>query len=448
MADDVSTATPDLLSAAASATQGMIPGHGQGQTPTSMTTFGPAPIVQPPPIPKFQPPQIQMPTPGGSYSSVGERKRANKTALFNGIANMVKSGGDYIQAKKTRDLSMNIQRLMGAQEGIQQAKQALQANPNDPEAKKALEQNASIINDITSDPKKVKQLQKAFNIDLFGDGKNKQENQALVNAWQEYQKKQQGGDKTALNPTAQKFMGQQPITQQLSPEAQAQAAAVKAGLQPNAGELLKAQTEVFKSYQSAQSVDDRSKAMVKAEEIRAKATDARTAALIDNMNKKIFGEQKAAEIRANAQITIANKVSATWDKRIAEIDKVAGMKDVDEQSKTILGTFSKEAQTYNTQMKTLLQDNEKLQAELDKKGTTLFGIKLSAASGADATLIRQKIGYNNLAIQDAQKNLDMVNKKIMNAHGMGLVNLPALAGGSSGDEASGEVNVNDDEVPE
>jgi len=341
---------------------------------------------------------------------------------------------------------MNIQNLMEAQQGIQQAQQALQQNPNDPEAKKALEWNTGIINNLTKDPKIAKQLSKAFNIDLFGDGKNKQENQSLIQAWQQFNQKQQQGDKTALNPTAQRMMAGQPQQMQLNPQAQAQAMAVKAGLQPNAGEILKAQVENFKAFTSAQSTEDKNQALIKAEEIRAKATDARTAALIDNMNKKVFGEVQAAQIAANAKIKIAKMTYDTWTKRIAEIDKVTGMKDIDAQTKTILGTFSKEAQTYTTEIKNRLQDSEKLHAELDKKGTSIWGFKLSAASGADATNLRQQIEYNDTAVQDAQKNLEMVNKKIMNAHAMGLINLPALTEGSSSSE-SGNEGTKDNPIP-
>src|SRR5271157_3120440 len=266
MADE----TTNLLDQAATATQGMIPGQVQGRQ-QNMTAFGPAPIVQPPPIPRFQPPQIQQPTPGGSYQTTGERKRAEKKALFDGVAGFVKAGSDYLAAKKQRALTMDIGRLMEAQQGMTEAKQILQQDPNNQEAKAALEKNTSIVNDITSDPKKSKQIQKAFNIDLFGGGKNKAENQALMTAWQDFHKKQQAGDKTALNPAAQKLMASQPERLGLDPQAQAQAAAIKAGVIPGADKVLQANVEVFKSYQTAKTSEDRTAVIEKAAQVRADA---------------------------------------------------------------------------------------------------------------------------------------------------------------------------------
>src|SRR6266481_6437507 len=125
-----------------------------------MTTLGPAPLIQPPPPVKFQPPQMQRPQAGNEFSTVSGNKRATKQAMFSNIASMIKSGGDYIQAKKTRALQSDIERLMGAQQGLEEARTALQQNPNDPRAKEAFDTNNGIISDIKHDPKKVKQMEK------------------------------------------------------------------------------------------------------------------------------------------------------------------------------------------------------------------------------------------------------------------------------------------------
>src|SRR6266481_3247878 len=199
-----------------------------------MTTLGPAPLIQPPPPVKFQPPQMQRPQAGNEFSTVSGNKRATKQAMFSNIASMIKSGGDYIQAKKTRALQSDIERLMGAQQGLEEARTALQQNPNDPRAKEAFDTNNGIISDIKHDPKKVKQLEKAFNIDLFGSGKNKQENQALQAAWKTYDEKIKAGDRTAQNPISSMM----PQRQQMSPQAQQQAMAIKLGMQPDANAKL------------------------------------------------------------------------------------------------------------------------------------------------------------------------------------------------------------------
>ena len=182
--------TPNLLEQAASATQGMIPGQVQNR---NLTAFGPQQPSQIPPMPRFQVPPPVQPTPGGSYSSIGEGKRARNQAIVKNINSAVRAGKEYIDANKQRALSMDLERLMSAQQGIQEARQILQQDPNNQEAKAALEKDTGIVNMLTKDPKKAKQFQKALNIDLFGNGKNKTENQAFIQAWDDFNKKQQAG---------------------------------------------------------------------------------------------------------------------------------------------------------------------------------------------------------------------------------------------------------------
>src|SRR5258706_2603336 len=122
-----------LAQAASSAQQNVQQGQQQGG---GMTTFGPAPLIQPPPPTRFQPPQIQNQQAGNEFQTASGNKRATKQAALSGIAQMVKAGGDYITAKKTRSLQMDIERLMSAQQGVQEAQATLQQNPNDMEAKK------------------------------------------------------------------------------------------------------------------------------------------------------------------------------------------------------------------------------------------------------------------------------------------------------------------------
>jgi hypothetical protein len=449
MADnDPGAAVPNTLDAAATATQGMIPGQVQGRQ-QNMTAFGPAPMVQPPPIPRFQAPQPQFAKAGNEFQTVSGRKRADRQTVISGAASLIKSGTDYIQAKKQRALSMDIQTLMEASQGRTEAQQVLQAPDSSPEqiqeAQKALETNTNRINDITKDPKKSKQLQKAFNVDLFGGGKNKAENQAMMTAWQEYNKKQQEGDKTALNPTAQKLIGQQPQRLGLGPQAQAQAAAIKAGVIPGANKVLQANVDMYKSLQTAKSNEERTAAIQQAAQIRADAEKYHADKIIDAANVRALGVEKAAEIRSRAEIIKAQTVAATWDKRINALTSIANDKNLNEKDKTILGSLSKEATIYNTQIKTLIEENLKIQAELDKKGSSLFGIKFGAANDADSKLMRQKIGMNNMAIKMTQKSLDETQNKIKALQQMGII---TMSDSEKETDESPEVDVNDDEIPE
>lgn len=441
----------NILEQAATATQGMIPGQGRQQ---NMTAFGPTPLVQPPPIPRFQPPPDQSNRPT-SFTSVGSRKRADKQALFHGIAGFVKSGSDLLAAKKERALSMDITRLMEATQGRTEAQQALQQDPNNKEAKTALEKNTAIINDITSDPKKSKQLQKALNIDLFGGGKNKEENQALIKAWGDFQKKQQEGDKTALNPAAQRLEASQPQRLGLDPEAQAQAQAIKQGLLPKAGELLKVYQENFKTLQTAKSSEDRTAAMKEHDKILgenakliASTKDKQTEAYLE----RTISQRMTADDRNKIQLKIAEIKSADNEKHLNLIRDISTTKGLNERDKTILGSLVKEGDTYSKQIKFYQDDNAKIQIELDKKATSLGPFVIHAANDTDAKLMRQKQGMNNMAIKIMQNNFDETMKKLQMLQQIGIITLSGTGevsgdSGSSNNESS-DINVNDNEVPE
>ena len=428
--NDTGATVPNLLDQAATATQGMIPGQKQ-----NLTAFGSAPMVQPPPIPRFQAPQPQFAKAGNEFQTVSGRKRADRQAVINGAASLIKAGTDYIQANKQRALQMDIEKLMEASQGRVEAQQALQQDPNNQEAKVALERNTGIINLLTKDPKKAKQFQKAFNIDLFGNGKNKTENAALAAAMAEWQKKQQAGDKTTLNPIAQRLEQMQPQRLGLDPQSQAQAQAIKAGLIPKAGEILKANVDVFNAYQTAQTGAERAAAIENAAKVRAQAEEYNADKVIDAANIRAGGMKYAADVRSRAEIYKANKVSSDWDKRLKVISSIADDKNTDEKTKTILGSVSKDITTDVTRLKDLAADNAKLYNTLDKKGSTIIGgIKFDANNPADVKRMHQQIGRNNAEMRDTQNNLQDSRRQLQTLQGMGIISL--TGGGDTGGEGT------------
>jgi hypothetical protein len=334
-------AEEDILAQAASTTQSMIPQQ------KDLTSFGPQPLTQPPPMPHVNMDALRPQVAQGGFASSGARKRADKQAIFNNIANLVKTGSDYIEAKKQRNLSMTIERLMSAQEGLQEAK--------DSGNQEGIAKNTAIINDLTSDPKVAKQLQKAFNIDLFGNGKNKSENQALVDAWKGYNQKKQT-DPSALNPTAQRLQASQPMRQQLSPEAQAQAMAIKAGLVPKAGEILKASFENLRTLQTAKSSEDRNAILDKIGQDRVNAVKYHADKVLDAAIQRGVDSKDLARIKFASDKYRADLTAATWDKRLAKMDEWAKMKTGDSPIfKKLIG----EAKTYNDRLKVLSTENAK-----------------------------------------------------------------------------------------
>jgi len=439
----------DILSGGASAA---LPQQGNGGV--GGVQMGPAPLQAPPPLPQMQP--LQQNPQQNHFHTVGERKRSDRQQLTSTIANAVKQGSDYVNAKKTRTLQMHIQSLIEASQARDQAVAILQQDPQNAEAKKALEFNTGRINDITKDPKINKQLQKAFNIDLFGNGKNKLENKAFMDAMTDFQKKQQEGDKSALNPVASRILGSRPQQQQLSPQAQMEAQLIKAGIIPKAGDTLKAGVEIQKSIASAKSAEDRNAALVKAAQIRADAEEHHSSALLDAANVRALGTKAAAEIRSRSMIYTADKTAENWTNRIKMMreiatgkdkvqedkiaslekiandknktaeDKLAAQKELNKikSSQSVILSMAKEANTYNTELQRLTKENKDAQTELDKKGSSFFGLKASAISDADAQILRNKIENNNLAMQGMQGKLKEVQQKMKMLNSMGLLMLP------------------------
>jgi hypothetical protein len=92
--------------------------------------------------------------------------------IIAGTANII---GGVIKAKNaehTRVLSTKIETVMRAQDSVSQAQQVLQADPNNEDAKKAVADGRQKINDIFSDSKNQKSLEKAFDIDHLDPSKN------------------------------------------------------------------------------------------------------------------------------------------------------------------------------------------------------------------------------------------------------------------------------------
>lgn len=216
---------------------GALPPPGGQQGGQNLTSFGPQ-MIQPQAPVRMGQPDIQYPT--GSFGSAGERKRAQKAALFHGIASTVKTAGDYIQQKQVRAMAMDTERLMSATQGFNEAKAAGD--------QAAMKQNSDIINSMldpsTSEGKKrIKNFQKAFNVNILGEHKDKDspEYKGFTQAYQKFNQDKASGQ-ASLSPIAQKLMQSMPQRQQVNPQLQAEAQLIKDKVLPDANAQLKAQT--------------------------------------------------------------------------------------------------------------------------------------------------------------------------------------------------------------
>lgn len=195
------------------------------------------------------------------------RKRESMQNLVTSAKNIASTFAQKAKEKQQREYTTTITRYTGAVQGVQQAQaqvqqgqqmlnqaaQLLKANPNDPQARElvqqgqqlsqagrsALQQNQTILNDMSQDKKAHKVITKAFGID--DKNANSPERQAAIQALQ----KQMG-----IGGPAAGILSQLPQNQQLSPQAQQQQMARQAGIvgaPASQGQILSAQTQMAKT---------------------------------------------------------------------------------------------------------------------------------------------------------------------------------------------------------
>ncbi len=368
-------------------------------------TFGGDP-GQPQAPARYQPNQIEYSKPQGSFSTVGERQRSDEQALFHGIAGTVKSAGEYLQQKQVRAMSMDTSRLMSAMTGYNEAKASGD--------QKALEHNSQIINDMMSDPKKVKQFQKVFNVNLLGEHKDKDspEYKGFIQAFQKFQQ-DKGQSTGGLNPRAQMMMQQMPQRMQTDPRLMQLIEATKAGVIPNANTQLKANVEIQKVLTQAQEkgFDRDSK-----EKIAQTLADSRDKAGILKQVMANIGRQGAAEVIANASKYRADKM---YD-AVIDNPKWSLMKDKlgkDEGDKTL--------KAFSDAVDKQVKDLQKSKTDIDKelKGKSWY------ESSKDLKTKQQQLTQD---IQKAQEKQNAIINYYMQKHNDGLED--AIPEADSGDK--------------
>lgn len=168
-------------------------------------------VGTPRPRPTFQMPPMQ--TDQREFQTRSGNRRVALNNLMGNIANTVKAANDFHEQKKIRGFAVDFERAMTALQGLQQA----QSLPDGPEKQQAMKHNQDILNDIFSDPKKVKAFEKALDIKLIGEDKNAKT-----------------PERQGLNSALEKFMKQVPQTLQPNPAYQAMAQAIKDKMIPSA----------------------------------------------------------------------------------------------------------------------------------------------------------------------------------------------------------------------
>lgn len=256
---------------------------------------------------QVQRPDIQYSRPQGSFQSSGERKRADRQSLLHGIASTVSTFANAEAAKQTRHWENLTTRLMDATQGYNEAQQSGD--------KEAAQHNAQIINDLLSDKKNIKGLQKALDINLFGEGKNKDsvEQKGLMSALQKMNSDYKSG-KTPLNPIAQRLMQMLPRRENINPSLAAQAELTKAGVIPTANslvqkdtELLKVQGELTKTFAQIQQQGLNNESRQKITQMLVDSKDKATTASIIKQTYANLGRFEASKVIADATKYRADK---------------------------------------------------------------------------------------------------------------------------------------------
>jgi len=254
-------------------------------------TFGAQPPAQPHiPQPPAQPGRVGIPQ--GPFASTGERKRADKQAMFSSIANIVQSAEKKHYDMKVQKITQDFDTLKNAMAGYQEA----QSSGNQEAAK----HNANLINSIVMDPKKSKELAKAFDVDVnpLAKQKKQQPNPANDALKASFSKDTQdfANKKTDLTPQAQAFMRAMPQRAGIDPKVELMAQLTKMGMLPKAAEELTFQKDLMQIQQRIQNNELTNETREKIATMFANAKDKETQAKIQGIIYTVQNKMEQAKM--------------------------------------------------------------------------------------------------------------------------------------------------------
>ena len=314
----------------------------------------------------------------GPFGSSGERKRADSQAMLNNLSTFTKSIVDYQHEKKVKEQATTIEKVMSSQSGVveaqstlAQAQAALQQNPKDLQAIAAMQRaeddlkyNKEVLATVGSDPKTAKILEKAFSVKLIGDDKGKAspEYQALQMA---IKNKNSAAQKEAGLKMMEKFIGTQPIRQQMSPQYAAYAQAVKDKTIADANEQMRSNADMTKAISEAEQkgYDRESKEAIA--QLMAGSKDFATQAgffrtLLTNTSRENVAEimSKAIKYRTDTQAKTALETTQ-W--RVAgDVLRAQATVERGKQQSKLFDQVNKEYQRINDEIKRSRKDLENL----------------------------------------------------------------------------------------
>lgn len=319
-----------------------------------------------------------------------------------GVANMIRGAanvvGAYIANKKNNEqklLAVDIERVLEANQGIQQAKQLQQQNPNDNNIKAqtdaVIKKNTDIINSLLADPKKRKQIGKAFDINFIDPTQNnKPEHAALKQAAQNYAQQLQSKLPTTMAPNqvAQQRLGQ------LSEMQKTISDQIKATSADKIMETeIRAEEEQAKLAEKQQEELDKRQHWQEQSNQKSQQFQQLISTRLQTASMALQGRLGAAKIAASSRLLAADK---TIQGRIQYAER-AGATDV-QMARVITGAIN----AYNTSAKDLPTELNQWQYMYNKPD----------ASPEDKQAAQQHINTVNAEIQYKDQQVDLLQKQL------------------------------------
>jgi len=357
-------------------------------------------------------------------------KKQNIGNAIKTAANVVGGALEKRTAEKRRALAIDIESIYETSAGMQEAQAALQADPNDANAKAAYQKNKERQDALLSDPKKTKQFEKAFNINFVDPSKNNSmEHGAMKDASTSYaeqlQKKQ--GEKLAPNVQA---------IQRVAALQQQQAALEKLAkpLVDNINNERTNQTHLAIADAADQTRMAVAKVTQEAANRRAEynQTQANARAKIQQQGAntragmhEAGANSRTAALVAGRQETVEKQLDSKWDMQTRAIDAAFDRITAKNATPTQrLKDLSATANALNNQIKAMDADY----------GQKLFIRDAIQKKGGNQTALddaNHALYYSNELRQQATDKLKIVNE--------GLVKMSGAIDGSTGSNTGGRV---------
>jgi hypothetical protein len=305
--------------------------------------------------------------PQGPFASVGSRQRADKQALFGTVKNIVDKAEDKHYQMKVQKIQHDFETLSTAIKGYNEA----QTTGN----QEMMKHNADIINQIVMDPKKSKELAKAFDVNMNPMAEDKKKDKpnpaadALKAAFSKDTKDFQSGQ-TALAPQAQAMMRQMPQTIQADPKALIMEQLTKSGVIPKGGEQLTFEADLSKIANNAMQHGLDRENKEKIAKMLGESSDRRNSTSIARVLFQVAGAKERAEILADAWKYRADKTLQGVEDRVKALkEKTSGAGD-DKAAANAIRSLKAQADTLKVQIAAAAKSHDsakvkQLQEQLD-----------------------------------------------------------------------------------